>query len=204
MWFVAAFVGLISAIQTFSSMEASRRNAEYQAKVAEANSSAMRAQADITRKQTEIAQQAKSDEQLKLKHEYNEAAGTNTSLLAAGNVDTTSGSALDLLEGNANRFADDMGKMEFDKAMIGWTGRRQEQLQKWQADVYSSQASYLKSTAGSTFGSLLSAGLSGTVSGLSAYGSMGGFKDFMNLGSGTFTKQAVDSAGNPTGPITKF
>lgn len=200
MWWIAAVVGLIQAVQTFTGMEASRRNAEYQAKVAEANASGMRAQADLTRRQTELAQQAKADEQLKLKREYTEAAGTNRSLLASGNVDITSGSALDLLEGNANRFADDMGKMEFDKAMVGWTGRRQAQLQNWQADVYDSQASYLKSTAGSTMGSLLSAGLSGTASGLMTYATMGGFKI---PGAGTFTKQSVDAAGK-VGPAQSF
>ena len=172
-WLVAGLVGLFSGVSTLISAEGRRSQAEYQAKVASANAVAMDQQADLERRQTEAALQEKDQEAIKQKRAYEQAAGENRSLLAAGSVDLTSGSALDLLEGNANRYADDAGTMAYNKAMTRWTGVRQAQLDDWRADVYRSQASYLRQTAGSFGGSLLTAGLSGVSSGLMSYASFG-------------------------------
>jgi hypothetical protein len=158
---------LVSVVQTFSNAEANRKQKEYEAQIERNNAIAKQQQAELTRKKTEVAARAKGEDEKKLKREYTAAAGTNRSLLAAGNVDLTTGSALDLLEGNFNRFADDMGELEYEKALTNWEGRREAQLQNWEADVHSSNASYLEKSAGSIGTSLLSAGFSG----LSTYAS---------------------------------
>jgi hypothetical protein len=175
--FVIAIIGaVISAVSAFSQMEAQRKQQEYQAKVAKANATAKQQQALLTRKKTEVAQRAVDEEKKDVKRNYESAAGTNRSLLAAGNLDLTSGSALDLLEGNFNRFADDMGELEYDKALKGWEGSREAQLQEFEADVDLSKASFLSSAAGSTGDSLLAGGLAGGSSFASSFASSDGFK----------------------------
>lgn len=175
MW-PAIVLGVLSAIQTFSAAETSRANANYQASVYSANAAGERQEADLIRRQTEIENRARLREQRLLERGYNEAAGENRSLLSAANVDLTSGSPLALLEGNANRFAADYGEMNYDRELASWVGNRRAQLTDWHADVLDSQASYMRKSAGGVFGSLLTAGLSGAMTGFGSYmmGGMGG------------------------------
>lgn len=189
--FFAIVAGLFQGLQTFISSESARKNSLYQASDLNANAEGKRQQADIQEKRTEVEQRAKSREQEKLKQAYKEFAGENRSLIAAGNVDMTSGSALDILEGNANRYADDLGELEFDKEMIGWTGRREAQILEWEGDVMDSQASYLRSTAGSLGTSLLSGAFSGAMSGLSTYGMGGGFMSPANKDAALAAKHRI-------------
>lgn len=188
----AVVVGVIKGVQSFSSAEAARRQKLYQAGVMRSNATAQRQQAEVKRKQTEIEQRRIDQQKIREKRAYREAAGTNTSLLAAGNVDLTSGSPLALLEGNASRFAGDMGEMDFNKALVGWAGNREADIMGWRGDVYDSQASYLKNTAGSTGGSLLSGGMSGAMAGFSTYfmagGSMGGGAASSGIAPGSYGK----------------
>ncbi len=174
MFALAIISAVIGAVSAFSQMEAQRRQQEYQAKVAKANALASQQQAVLVRKKTEVAQRAVDEQKKDVKRKYVSAAGTNRSLLAAANVDLTSGSALDLLEGNYNRFADDMGELEYDKDLKGWEGEREAQLLEFEADKEISNASFLESAAGSTGDSLLGAGLSGAGSFASTYASSGG------------------------------
>jgi hypothetical protein len=167
-------IGLIAAISTFQQMESNRRQQEYEASVANANATAMQQQAELTKKRTEIARQAADREAHKAKRDYYEAAGTNTSLLAAGNVDISSGSALALLEGNANRFADDMGEMEYQKDLDAYVGGYQVATEEWRSDLLTSNASYLEQTAGSVGGSLLMSGVSGISAGFGSKIAFGG------------------------------
>ncbi|MCK5639917.1 MAG: hypothetical protein KAJ19_03940 [Gammaproteobacteria bacterium] len=176
MFIFAILSAVISAVKTFSTMEAARRDKEYKAKIEANNALAKRQQAEITRKKTEIAMRAKDEEKKKVKREYTAAAGTNRSLLAAGSVELTTGSALDLLEGNYNRFADDMGELEYQKELTGWEGRREADIQDFEGGVFESSSSYLSSTAGTVGDSLLGAGLAGGSSFASSYISNDGFK----------------------------
>jgi len=171
----AVISAVAAAASTYAQMEAQRKQKEYQAQIARNNALAKQQQADLTRRKTEVAMRAKDVEKKKVRRGYMEAAGTNKSLLAAGNVDLTTGSALDLLEGNYNRFADDMGELEYQKDLIGWEGEREAQLQEWQGDVELSNASYLEGTAGTQQGSLLGGVISGGSSFASSYASAGGF-----------------------------
>lgn len=172
----AVVLGLISAMSAFQNAEAQRRQQEYQADVARNNALAKEQQADIVRKQTEAKRLAKDNEKAKLKRQYTEAAGTNVSLLAAGNVAIVEGSsALDLMEGNLNTFADDMGELEYQKALDTWEGERSASMLDWEAKSLRGNASFLDSTAGSVGQSLLTAGLAGVSAGGSAYAMAGGF-----------------------------
>jgi len=176
---MAIAVGLMAAAsgyQAYSGMEAQRKQAEYQAAVARNNAVLGQQQADLERRKTEIAQRGIDEEKKRVKREYSSAAGENRSILAAGNLDITSGSALDLLEGNYNRFADDMGEMEYQKALTGWEGERQAQLHEYGASSGLSQASFLESTAGSVGQSVLTGGLSAGKELAGAYVATGGFK----------------------------
>jgi hypothetical protein len=174
MIFAAVLVGLLTAVSQFQQMESNRRQQEYEASVANANAAAMQQQAELTKKRTGIARQAADREAHKAKREYYKAAGTNTSLLAAGNVDISSGSALALLEGNANRFADDMGEMEYQKDLDAYVGGYQAATEEWRADLLTSNASYLEQTAGSVGDSLLMSSISGISVGLGSYVGGGG------------------------------
>ncbi len=195
MFAFAIISAVVSAISTFSQMEAARKQKQYQAAVARNNAIAKRQQADITRRKTEVAMRAVDEDKKKAKRKYVEAAGTNVSLLAAGNVELVSGSALDLLEGNLNRFADDMGELEFKKELTGWEGRREAQIQEWEGDVEESNASFLQQTAGSVGDSLLGAGLAGVGSFSSSYLMAGGFG---GGGGGSTLTPAPSGAFNPS------
>ncbi len=176
MFIFAILSAVMTAVKTFSTMEAQRRDKQYKAKVEANNAIAKRQQADIARRQTEAATRAKDQEKKKLKREYTKAAGTNKSLLAAANVDLTTGSALDLLEGNYNRFADDMGEIEYARALKGWEGEREADILEWEAETGETHSSYLESTAGSTGTSLLGGAIAGGSSYASSYISTDGFK----------------------------
>jgi len=165
----AIFSALATTVSTFSQMEGQRRQAEYQAAVGRQNAIAKRQQADLVAKKTVIEQRAKDIEKRNLTQEYKHATGLNRSMLLSGNVDITSGSPLSFLEGNYNRFADDLGELEYQKELIGWQGQRESQILNWEGDVADNNASYLQKTAGSIGTSLLTAGLMGGASGLGAY-----------------------------------
>ena len=90
------------------------------------------------------------------------------------NVDISSGSPLSMLEGNLNRFADDMGEFEYKKDLTTWETKRSSDVMEWEADNMNTNASFLDRTAGSLGKSLLMSGLQGTASGLGASSMIGG------------------------------
>jgi len=155
-------------------------SAERQRKQQKAQAATLHDQATMTRKQAEIQAQkgrieAENIDRQKsaLRREFEEMQGRNRSLLAAGNVDMTSGSALDVSHGNINRFADDWGENAYQKALKEWETTQNVKTMNWQASQYDAQGSYLSKTAGNFGTSLLTAVINGVASGLSAY-SMGG------------------------------
>lgn len=196
---VGAAIGGLTMLDSFSSAEANRKNQKYQASALASNAAAMRQQADITRATTEAAQREKDREREALRRAYEADAGSNRALLAASGVDITSGSAEDVLLGNAGRFATDMGENRLEREWVGWTGNRQADLQEWQADSYDSQASYLKKTAGSLGSSLLSSFAKGAVAGVSAYSMAGGTFGMKAAGNGGGLGHVFD--GNRTGGL---
>jgi hypothetical protein len=173
--FAALVMGALGAISAFQQAEAQRVQQQYEAEIARNNAVAKQQQAEIVRQRTESERVAADEESHEVKRKYLDAAGTNMSLLASKNVDISTGSALDLLEGNLNAFADDMGEMAYQKELNTWAGKREAQVFDYEADVLNSNASFLERTAGSVGQSLLTAGLSGLGGGLSTFAGGGGF-----------------------------
>lgn len=171
---VAAAMAAVSAVQSYSESKQKTAQQKYQAAVAENNATAMRQQADLEVQKGQIEQGKVDRERDQLRKTYEAEAGANRSMLAGAGVEMTSGSAADLLTGNANAFADDILVNRYNRAMTGWEAGEKARQANYQASVYSSEASWLKKTAGSTGKSLLTAGITGASTGLSVYGAMGG------------------------------
>ena len=172
-WLIA-LSALTSVFSSFQQSEGKRKQQEHEADVLESKATAKDQQAEITRRQVEIEKEAFDRDAILQKRRYVEAAGTNKAILAAGNVDISSGSALDLLEGNLNRFADDAGELEYQKELSMWTGKRDVDILGFEAELLRSNASFLDRTAGSVGQSLLTAGLEGFSTGTSTFISAGG------------------------------
>ena len=173
MW-PAIVMAIISAVSAVAQSESNRRQKNYEADVARKNAIAKRQEAELEKKKTANELRLKDKEKNDVRRKYKSAAGINRSMLAAGNVDITSGAAFDMLAGNYNRFADDMGELEYQKEQIRWGGEREYDLLNWEADSYDNRASFLKRSAGTLAGSVLTAGLAGTSSYISEGGTFGG------------------------------
>ena len=138
-------------------------------------------QADATRKQAKLegargeAEAYEQDlQKRRIRREFQDLQAANRVRLGAGNVDMTSGSALDVSLGNINRFADDMGENHYQKALRLWQGGETAKNLRYQADAYDANASYLKRTAGNLGASLLTSLISGASSFGSVYTMAGG------------------------------
>ena len=193
-----AVVALIAAASAYAQAEAQRRQQEYEAEIARNNALAKDQQAAIIRQQTEAKRVQADDEKNKLSREYRRAAGTNLSLLSAQNVAVSEGSAFAGLEGSMNRYADDMGEMEYRKEVNTWAGMRESQVTEWEADVLRSNASFLDATAGSVGQSLLT-GLGAGVSSFAGSYAAGSGSTPTQPTSGTF-KSGTFSSGSVGGP----
>lgn len=170
MWAMIATAVLATASSVISS--------EQQRLQQNAQGEAMEAQATIQRQQAQLAQQrgdieARNIERQKrqLRRDFEQAQGHNRSLLGAGNVDMTSGSALDVSLGNIDRFATEMGENAYSAALKKWETAEQVKAMNYQADVYDAQGSYLQSSSGSFGTSLLKGVITGATSFASMYGS---------------------------------
>lgn len=161
---------------TFMNMERQRKQQDYEASVARANASALRNQRDAARAQGRIEQENLDRRKEQLHRSYNELQGRNIATLGAGNVDLTSGSAAAALEGNAARYADDVGENAYAKSLARWQTDTQADALNYQADRYDAQGSYLKKTSGNLLTSWLGSDLAaaGTLLGVGGAGAWGG------------------------------
>lgn len=145
-----------------------------QAEAQKTQAAEYRRQAELAGQRGEIEAQNIERRKIKLRREFNEIQSRNRSLLAAGNVDMASGSALDLSLGNIDRFAADLGDNAYEKALKQWESRENSRILDWQARQAEAQASYLNRTAGNLGTSLLDAGIAGASGFLSGYTFGGG------------------------------
>lgn len=153
-------LGVLTGVSSFIGAENQRHQMKAQA-------GALKSQAKIAQMQGEVEASNLERQKTKLRQQYEELQGHNASLLAAGNVDMTSGSAWDVSMGNAIRFADDMGETSYQKAVKQWeTAQNVKTLE--------AQSSYLKRSAGNLGTSLLTATLSGLTAGLGGFSQAGG------------------------------
>lgn len=173
MWALAATAAL-STVSTIIDSEQQRAQREAQGEAMEAQAVAQRQQAELIQEKGNIEARNIEKQKRQLRREFEQAQGRNRSLLAAGNVDMTSGSALDVSLGNIDRFSVEMGQNAYDVALKKWETAEQVKNANYQADVYEAQGSYLQNSAGS-FGTSLLKGLirggitAGTMLGASAF-----------------------------------
>lgn len=145
-------------------------NDQQQARQYSAQADAARAQAKQAQMKGELEAQEIERRKTELRRQYQETQSHNRSMLAAGNVDMTSGSAAQVSEGNINRFAIDVGENVYGKALKNWET-------KYNVGVLNNQADNLESMASAKSAfvpSILNAAISGAGSFASAYSLAGG------------------------------
>lgn len=172
---LALAAGGLSALSSVAQTQAANRDAEYQARAAEAQAQAARNQAKIAAGKGRIEAENADRERNALTRAYADLQAGNTAGFGALGVDMSSGSALDVLSGNAARYAQDVGLNRYQKDLSEWETRQNVTMARVNAANYDNQASFYKSTVQGLGSTLLTAGMSGLVSGLSAYAMAGGF-----------------------------
>ncbi len=163
----------LTTVSTVWQSETQRAQAGAQADALEAQAQAVRRQNDYNRQVGEIEAQEIDRQKIRLRREFEEAQGRNRSLLAAGNVAMDSGSALDVAQGNINRFGEELGENRYSVALKRWETGEQAKQGEYQARLYESQASYLNATKGTLLTSLLRGGLAGAGTFAGMYGASG-------------------------------
>lgn len=163
-----------AAVNTLSSGAQQRQ----QAAIAQAQSKAQAAQYDAQAKnvdaQNRVRQEELDRQKVLMRRQYAEEQARNRVLLAGGNVDSATGSAVDVAMGNANRFAADVGQNRYIAAMEAWNADSQRKSLEASAQNHRNMADYygnIRSNVGST---LLMAGLNGLVAAGSTYVAGGG------------------------------
>lgn len=148
------------------------------ANTATANAALTESQAKVAaiQSETKIADVDKQRSMLTRLYKNTQAAATAT--FAAGNVDISTGSALDSLTGNEVRYASDMAQNSYAKALIEYEGNVNQTGYDMQSNIYKINAKYSQDMSGyynslSDYYSSTIKGMGETVltSGLSALGS---------------------------------
>ena len=190
---LAIAAGGLSAVSSMAGTNAQNKQAKYQAGVAEAQADAARSQAKIEAEKCRIASENSDRERDAITRGYADLQAGNAASFGALGVDMSSGSAMDIMKGNASRYAQDMGTNRYQKAVNEWAARQNVNSALTSAQNYDSQASYYRSTVQGLGSSLLTVGLSGLTSGLGVYAMAGGF----GTASGSAAGAAAKSAKNP-------
>lgn len=172
---LALTMGGLSALSSLSQTQTQNRQARQQQAQMEANARAARNQAKITAEKGRIEAENLDREKSALRRQYADLQAGNVANLGALGVDMSSGSAAAALEGNAQRFAADVGANRYQKAVSEWETRQNVRAQQANAQNYERAASWYGSTVKNLGQSLFTAGISGLASGLSAYAMAGGF-----------------------------
>lgn len=167
-------MGGLSALSTFTSSMEQGAKQRAQADAMEAQAAQMYSQAQVEAQKGRIEAETIDRQKSKLRREFEEQQGANRAMLGAGNVDMTSGSALNVSMGNINNFAQDMGENYYQKLLKQWETNQNVKTMNWQADQYDANSSYLNRTADNFGSSLLKAVIGGTASGMGAYSMAGG------------------------------
>ncbi len=157
-------LGALSAVGNYVSQSAQaasqKSQLEYQAAVAQN-------EANLERQKGIVEQENLDREERAMREDFAAQQGHNLNMLSAGNLDITSGSASDVLEGNIGKFANDLAWQKYQQDVSQWeTDQRAKSLE--------GQSSYLHSTASQLGPSLLGSAMAGVSAGLSGYSMAGG------------------------------
>lgn len=145
-----------------------------QGEAQEAQAKALRQQSDQQRKAAVANAEVVGERKSELRRQYNKMVGRNNVQLGTGNVSLASGSATQVAEGNANRFAQDIAENSYQKALRFWEDSQKADSLKFQADQAEAQADYLNTQGSMVAPTLLKAALAGASSFMSGYALGGG------------------------------
>lgn len=159
---------VLTTVSTVYQSEQQRMQQETQASALAAQANAQRRQTELQARQGAVEAEEIERQKSQLRRQFEAEQGHNRSLLAAGNVDMSSGSAQDVSEGNIMEFGQAMGQNRYNVALKQWETEENRKAGMYQADLYDAQSSYLKRTAGS-FGLSL---LKGVLAGGAQFGTM--------------------------------
>lgn len=174
----AMIFGIISAalaaFQGFSQSQRQISQAQNQARVMAANAQVTRQNAAMESERNLQEARLQEKEKIRLRNQFNETESANRVSLGAGNVDMSSGSALDLSLGNIDAFAADMGENAYAVALKKWEAAERKRIGEEQAHIMDENASWLAQSSGNTLTSLLTAGIGGFGGFTQGYSSAGG------------------------------
>ncbi len=168
--------------QASQAAQASQQSA-YDAEVARLNAQSALQDAKLEEYKASVEQLRLQTEKEQVRKGYNQEKGRNVSTMASANIDLSSGSALDLLQGNANEFAEDMGTQKYNQILADWEAEQavnnyiyqSKQLESSanmldiDAEYLSGMSSVYSSMASNTKASLFASLLNGAGGALSNY-----------------------------------
>ena len=190
-WVIPVVMGAMSMVSSLSKNSEANAQAKYQQNQMEANAQAARNQASIAAQKGRVDAENIDNEKQALTRQFADAQSGTVANLGALGVDMSSGSAADVLQGNADAYAADVGQNRYQKAFSQWETRQNVNAQLTNAQNYDNAASYYASTVKSLGQSLLTSGMSGLTTGLGAYSMMGGsFSGLLSAGSKAVTSGA--------------
>ena len=172
---LALTLGGLSALSSIASTSQQNRQAQYNKKMAEAQAQAARNQAKVTAEKGRIEAENLDRERNALTRQYADLQAGNVASFGALGVDMSSGSAMDVLSGNASRYAGDVGLNRYQKAVNQWETDENVKASLTNAANYDAAASWYGNSVKGLGSTLLTAGLSGLTSGIGAYATAGGF-----------------------------
>ena len=172
---LALTMGGLSALSSIASTSQQNRQAQYNKKMAEAQAQAARNQAKVTAEKGRIEAENLDRERNSLTRQYADLQAGNVASFGALGVDMSSGSAMDVLSGNASRYAGDVGLNRYQKAVNQWETDENVKASLTNAANYDAAASWYGNSVKGRGSTLLTAGLSGLTSGIGAYATAGGF-----------------------------
>ena len=172
---LALTMGGLSALSSIASTSQQNRQAQYNKKMAEAQAQAARNQAKVTAEKGRIEAENLDRERNALTRQYADLQAGNVASFGALGVDMSSGSAMDVLSGNASRYAGDVGMNRYQKAVNQWETDENVKASLTNAANYDAAASWYGNSVKGLGNTLLTAGLSGLASGIGAYATAGGF-----------------------------
>ena len=137
----------MQGVQSYFAADAAKGVAKAKARVGAASASMLRSQKvtqDIANRQAleVLAQQRNA-----VTDAYRAQQGANIAGAGAANVDISSGSAAQILEGNANRYANDMARSRYAEALQQWQGESALSMLEAQAKGYDITSSAQRSIA---------------------------------------------------------
>lgn len=173
-WIITGIGAASSVASTLASGAQQRRQASMARAQAEAAAAQHDAQAKTAEAQARMQQEERDRQRIQMRREHADAQARNRVMLAGGNVDSATGSAVDVALGNANRFAADIGQNRYAAAVDAWSARNTVASLQASAQNQRNAADYYGSAANSMGSTLLLAGLNGLAAGASTYTMLGG------------------------------